>query len=59
MKIALPDYFSPQPPDRALSVGFRQQPQPGFHSGPLGTSPAAPHGLPHQAVVDINICAHA
>jgi hypothetical protein len=55
MKVALPGHFSPEPADRALSVHLRQQPQSCFHSGPFRASSTAPHGLPHQAVVDIDI----
>jgi hypothetical protein len=29
-----------------------------FHSGLLSSGAAVPHGLPHQAIVDVNIRAH-
>jgi hypothetical protein len=59
MKVTFPNHFSPQPPDRALSVRFRQQPQPRFHGSPFRPGAAAPHCLPHQPVINVNICSHA
>jgi hypothetical protein len=57
-QITFPSNFAPEFADRALGVGFRQQAKACFHRRFFGGGAAAPQCLPHQAIVNIDICPH-
>jgi hypothetical protein len=57
-KIALPLHFASESCDGSLPVRFDQETKPRFHRRFLGPGAAIPHGLAHQAIINVDICPH-
>jgi hypothetical protein len=57
-QIAFPLHLTPQQANGALGMGLGQQAQAGFDGGFLRTRSATPHGLGHQAIVNVNVRPH-
>src|SRR5918996_5763802 len=58
VQISLPGDPSAQTANARLTFGLDQQTQPLFDHCTLRTGAAAPHSLPHQAIVDIDVRPH-
>jgi hypothetical protein len=59
VEVSFPPDFAPKATNGGLRPGAYEQAQSGLNSGSFRARPAAAHGLPHQAVVDIDIRPHA
>jgi len=58
VEITLPLQLAPQAPDGTLGMGLSQKTQAGFHRSFLSARAAAPHGLGHQAIIDVDVRPH-
>jgi hypothetical protein len=55
MEGALPGHLPSQATKAGLAAGLNQQPQPLFNHSALCLRAGAPHRLPHQLVVDVDV----
>jgi len=58
MEVPDPSYLASKPTYGSLPACLNQQLQPSLNRSPFGPGPAAPHRLPYQAVVNINVRSH-
>jgi hypothetical protein len=58
LEITVPGHLATEPTDAALASRLDQQPQTFLDRGALGSRATAPHHLPHQAVIDIDVRPH-
>ena len=58
MEVALPGHLPSQTTKAGLAAGLNQQPQPLLNHSALRLCAAAPHRLPHQLVIDVDVRTH-
>jgi hypothetical protein len=57
-QISFPADFPAQAPYARLSLEVDQEPEASFNHSPFGGQAGGLHGLPHQIIVNDNVCAH-
>ena len=58
MEVVLPGHLPSQTTKAGLAAGLNQQPQPLLNHSALRLCAAAPHRLPHQLVIDVDVRTH-